>query len=87
MELVDLGHTSDLVGIVAVMGKRMMGIRNAYLWVGTIAGLSGQLKGDHTGDISLIGQTLKIEHETGMVRISGRHADGSVQVRQRMISY
>ena len=36
MELVDLGHTSDLVGIVAVMGKRMMGIRDAYLGVSTL---------------------------------------------------
>ena len=53
MELVNLGHTSNLVGIVIRDGKRMMGIRNAYLWGSTIAGLSGQLKGESpTGDIS-----------------------------------
>lgn len=85
VELVDLRHALDLGGVIAVMRKRMMRIRDTDLGVGPVAGLAGELEGDDTRDVALKGQHLEVEHQPGMVGIGGRHADGAVEIRQRIL--
>src|SRR6266850_3727614 len=84
VELIDLCHLGDLLRIVAVMGERMMGIRDADFRIGAIARFSSELEGNDPGDIALQCQHLQIEHQPRVVRISGGYSDWPIEIRQRI---
>jgi hypothetical protein len=75
---VDLGR--HLLGIVAVMGQRMMRFGNAELGVRSIARFPRQLKRNHACDIPLQSQKLQVEHQAGMICIGCRNSRGAIAV-------
>ena len=62
VKAIDLRHFRDLLGIIAVMREWMMRIGNTDFGVRAVAGLSSELKGDHSSDVALHGQQLQVEH-------------------------
>ena len=85
VELIDLGHLGDLLRIVAVMRQRMMRIGNADLRIGAVAGFARQLKRDDARDVALQRQQLQVEHQSGVVGVGRRHADGPIEIGQRIV--
>ena len=82
MKAIDLGNLCNLVGIVTVMGQRMVRFRHAYFWVGASTRLSRELKGDDPSDVGPQGQHLEIEHQLRVVGVRRRHTHGAIKIRQ-----
>ena len=59
MELINFGHSSDFIRIVAMMGKWMMWIRNADFGVCSVTCFPCQLESGDTRDVPLKGEQLK----------------------------
>lgn len=85
VECVDLGHLRDLVGVVPVVGERMVRIGDADLGIGPRAGLPGELECDDPGDVPLERQDLEVEHQASVVGVGCRDAHGPVEVRQGVV--
>src|SRR5216684_1096750 len=81
---IDLRHFRELLGIAAVVRQRMMRLGNADLGISSRAGFASELKRDDPGDVSLQSQHLQVEHQARVVRISGRYAEGAVQIEARI---
>ena len=77
VEGVDLRHALNFRRVIAVMGKRVVRIADADFGVGAVAGLAGELEGDHAGDIALHSEELQIKHEPCVLGITGRHSGGA----------
>ncbi len=84
MELVDLRHARDFLRIIAVMRKRVVRIGNSDLGISAIAGFARELERDDACDIALQRQHLQVEHQPRVVGVCSRHADGPIQIRQRI---
>ena len=85
VELVDLRQLRHLLGVVAVVRRRVVRIRHPDLGIGPVARLAGELEGDDPGHVGLERQHLEIEHQPGVVGIGCRHADRPVDVGQRAV--
>ena len=62
------------------MGKGMVRIGYADLRVGAIAGFPGELKSGYTGHVALKRENLQVEHQSRVVGVGGRNAQGAVEV-------
>ena len=85
MELVDLRHLRDLLGIAAVVRQRVVRIGDADLRIGAIAGLARELERDDARDVALQREHLQVEHQLRVIGIRGRHADRTIEIGQRVV--
>ena len=83
---VDLRHALDLIRVVSVVGKRVVGIGDSGFGVDAVARFTRQLKGGDTSDVALEGEHLQLEHEAGVIPIGGGDAIGSVEIGKGFIA-
>src|SRR5688500_15854137 len=82
MERVDLGNLGELLGIAAVVSERMMRIGNANLGISSRTRFASQLECDHSRNVALQREHLKVEHQARMIRVRRRYSNRAIEIGQ-----
>ena len=83
---IDLRQLGQLDRVIHVMRHRMMWLGNSDLRIGPGTGLSGQLERDHSGQVSLQGEHLQIEHQLDVLFPRLGYARRPIELGERGLS-